>query len=204
MQLSDILAISGSVLASIGGGTAIVFAFSNWLGKVWANRLMVKEKAEYNKELEKEKTEHIRQLELLKNSFLKETESYKIKLKKSEFLFEKQFEAASELVALHRSFLPDISFPHMDWEDVLDHYVFSSEEIEKKLKNYLSCHGAVLGEEVEEKISECLSIAGWNKFEINKELEVSSKGKDEAEKIYEILNEAKKLMLVKVNTQIST
>lgn len=204
MQLFDILSISGSILASIGGGAAIVFAFSNWLGKVWANRLMEKEKAKYSKELEKEKNEHIRELESLKNLFLKDTESYKIKLKKSEFLFEKEFEAASKLVALHRSFLPDINFPHMDREDVLEHYVFSSEEIEKKLKRYLSHHGAVLGENVEKKISECLSIAAWNKFETNKDYEVSTKGKNEAEKLYKTLKEAKELMLAKVNIQIST
>jgi len=193
MQLSDILAISGTILASIGGGTAIVFGFSSWLGKVWANRLM-----------EKEKNEHSRELESLKNTFLRETESYKIKLKKSELIFEKQFEAASELVALHRSFMPQINFPHMDWEDVVDHYAFSSQKIEKELEKYLSRHGAVLGEAVEEKISECIGVAGWNKFEINKEYEVTSKGKDEGEKIYKLLNEAKKLMIQEVMTQTST
>jgi hypothetical protein len=193
MQLSDFFAISGSILASIGGGAAIVFAFSNWLGKIWANRLM-----------EKEKAEHSRELESLKNSFLKETESYKIKLKKSELIFEKQFEAASELVALHRSFIPEINFPHMKWEDVVDHYAFSSEKIEKRLEEYLSRHGAVLGEEVEAKISECIGVAGWNKFEITKEYEVTSKGKKEAEKIYNLLNEAKELMINIVLSQAST
>lgn len=204
MQLSDFFAISGSILASIGGGTVIVFAFSNWLGKIWANRLMEKEKAEHSKDMERERALHTRELELLRNSFLKETESYKIKLKKSEFLFEKQFDAASELVALYRSFMPEVSFPHMDGEDFLEHYVFSSKEIEKKLESYLARHGAVLGEDVEGKISKCINIAAWNKFEISKDYEVSSKGKYEAEKIYNILNEAKELMLSKVNTQIST
>jgi hypothetical protein len=193
MQLSEIWAISGTILASIGGGTAIVFGFSSWLGKVWANRLM-----------EKEKNEHSRELEFLRNKFYKETESYKIKLKKSELIFEKQFEAASELVALQRSFVPEINFPHMDWEDVLDHYACSSEKIEKALEEYLSRHGAILGEEVEEKIAECIGIAVWNKFEINKEYEVTSKGKKEGEKINELLNEAKTLMVEKVTSQTST
>lgn len=193
MQLSDVLAISGTILASIGGGTAIVFSFSSWLGKVWANRLM-----------ENEKNEHSRQLESLKNTFLKETESYKIKLKKSELIFEKQFEAASALVALHRSFIPQINSVHMDWEDVVDHYAFSSQKIEEELEKYLSLHGAVLGEEVEEKISECIGVAGWNKFEISKEYEVTSKGKEEGAKINNLLNEAKKLMIEKVTSQTST
>ena len=153
--------------------------------------------------MENEKNEHSRALEALKNSFHQETESYKIKLKKSELIFEKQFEAASELVALQRSFIPQINFAHMDWEDVVDHYAFSSQKIEEELEKYLSLHGAILGEEVEEKISECIGVAGWNKFEI-KEYEVSTKGKEEGEKIYHLLNEAKKLMIEKVISQTST
>ena len=43
MGIKEIIAISGTILASLGGGVAIVFAFSNWLGRVWANRLMEKE-----------------------------------------------------------------------------------------------------------------------------------------------------------------
>jgi len=190
--LFDIFAISAAILTSIGGAAAIVFGFSSWLGKVWANRLM-----------ENEKNKHSRALEALKNSFHQETESYKIKLKKSELIFEKQFEAASELVALQRSFIPRINFPHMDWEDVVDHYAFSSRKIEEELEKYLSRHGAILGEEVEEKISECIRVASWNKFEI-KEFEVSTKGKEEGEKIYKLLNEAKKIMIEKVISQTST
>lgn len=193
MQLSDIMEISASIIASLGGGGAIVLALSNRLGRIWADKLM-----------EKEKAAHTKELEVLRSNFLKETESYKIKLKKSEFIFEKQFEAASELVALQRSFLPDVNSPSMEWENVLEHYVFSSEEIEKKLKAYLSHHGAVLGKEVEEKISECLRIASWAKFEVHRNHEVSDKGKKEAIKIYDILNEAKELMIARVNMQTST
>lgn len=44
--------IAGAVLFSLGGGGVIVFAFSNWLGKVWADRLMSAETAKHDKELE--------------------------------------------------------------------------------------------------------------------------------------------------------
>jgi len=87
---------------------------------------------------------------------------------------------------------------------VVDHYAFSSQKIEEELEKYLSLHGAVLGEEVEEKISECIGVAGWNKFEISKEYEVTSKGKEEGAKINNLLNEAKKLMIEKVTSQTST
>lgn len=149
MEIKEIVAISGTILAFLGGGVAIVFAFSNWLGKVWANRLIEKERAEHNKELEP-----------LKSKFLKETESYKIKVKKSELLFEKQFEAASEFVAFFRSLSPAYSFPNMDWEDVCNHFVLISENIERDLTKYLSRHGAVLGGDVVDKISLCIGISG--------------------------------------------
>ena len=41
------------VLGSIFSGGAIVMAMSSWLGKVWANRIMAKETAEYKERLER-------------------------------------------------------------------------------------------------------------------------------------------------------
>ena len=43
---------ASAVLVSLGGGAAIVLAMSTWLGKVWANRLLAKDRARYSKELE--------------------------------------------------------------------------------------------------------------------------------------------------------
>jgi hypothetical protein len=52
MTLSEIATIGASIIASLGGGAAIVFGLSNWLGKVWAERLMQKERQEYAIQLE--------------------------------------------------------------------------------------------------------------------------------------------------------
>jgi hypothetical protein len=52
MTLTDTIFIGASVVASLGGGAAIVFALSNWLGKVWADRLMQKERQDYALQLE--------------------------------------------------------------------------------------------------------------------------------------------------------
>ena len=41
------------VLGSIFSGGAIVMAMSSWLGKVWANRIIEKETAEYKERLER-------------------------------------------------------------------------------------------------------------------------------------------------------
>jgi len=52
MHFTDLAEIVASVLVSLGGGGAIVLGLSNWLGKIWADRLMEKEKVRYQKELE--------------------------------------------------------------------------------------------------------------------------------------------------------
>jgi hypothetical protein len=52
MRFAELVEIVLSVLAALGGGAAIVGAFSNWLGRVWADRLMEKERARYQRELE--------------------------------------------------------------------------------------------------------------------------------------------------------
>lgn len=39
------------ILASVGSAGAIVYGLSSWLGKVWANRLMVKEQAAHERDL---------------------------------------------------------------------------------------------------------------------------------------------------------
>ncbi len=57
MSQSEIWSIALSVLASLGGGGVIVFALSNWLGKIWANRVLETERARHANELEKAKAE---------------------------------------------------------------------------------------------------------------------------------------------------
>lgn len=49
--------LAGAVLFSIGSAGAIIFALSSWLGKVWANRILERERNE---------------LSILKETFLKE------------------------------------------------------------------------------------------------------------------------------------
>lgn len=45
MDIKQILSITGSILFALGGGAAIVFALSKWLGGVWANRILENERA---------------------------------------------------------------------------------------------------------------------------------------------------------------
>lgn len=192
IELKDLFALSGVILASLGGGAAVIFGFSSWLGKVWANRLMTKEKAEYAQELES-----------LRSRLTQDTESYKIKLRKSEFIFQKEYEAASEFVALKRSFLPTYSHPDMDWHEACDEIAHAFHEIEIALGAYLSKHGAVLKPEVKELLSHAIGVAGENKFEVTS-LEVPSSANKAASELYEKLEKAEECLLAQVHSQSST
>ncbi|HDZ8982160.1 hypothetical protein ACET6Z_16475 [Aeromonas veronii] len=192
MELQTVLEISGAILAALGGGAAIIFGFSSWLGKVWASRLM-----------EREKAEHAHALESLRSKLTHETESYKVKLKKSEFLFEKEFEAASEFVSLRRSFLPTYSNPGMDWYEACDEISHSFGKIESELGKYLSKHGAILSEEVKDLISFSEGTAAENKFDISGP-EVPQSANKAADEMFEKLNEAEKRLIAQVRSQSST
>lgn len=53
--MREIFEIAGAVLVSLGGAGAVLFTLSGFLGKIWANRIMEKEKAELDKDIEKYK-----------------------------------------------------------------------------------------------------------------------------------------------------
>jgi hypothetical protein len=56
-RVSEIFAVAAAVLASIGGAGGILLLLSGWLGRVWASRIMEREKAELTRSIEREKAE---------------------------------------------------------------------------------------------------------------------------------------------------
>jgi hypothetical protein len=73
MTIQDILATAGAVILSLGGGALIVLAFSTWLGKVWADRILEKERAELHRLAFEHETRfswyHQRKAELIANVY---------------------------------------------------------------------------------------------------------------------------------------
>lgn len=69
MSIEDIYRIAGAIVTSIGGGALIVMACSSWLGRVWANRILEKDKLKYTTELETIKSELQRESERQKVTF---------------------------------------------------------------------------------------------------------------------------------------
>lgn len=52
MSASSAWSVASAVLAALGGGSLLVLAFSSWLGKVWASRILASETAEHSRNLE--------------------------------------------------------------------------------------------------------------------------------------------------------
>ena len=190
--MKEIIEVAGVILATLGSGGVIVFALSSWLGKVWANRLMAREILQHSKDLE-----------TLRNELHRDIESYKIKLKKSEVIFDKEIEAASNLVALIRGFLPTNRYPNMDWHEACDEIAHNFERIESSLNDFLSRYGAVLPDEVMADIISCIGIAGDEKFEVMSCPEVSPPSNKVADDLFKRLSEAESSMLAHVKSQAS-
>ncbi|EMV2056973.1 TPA: hypothetical protein NKO75_004506 [Vibrio parahaemolyticus] len=49
--------VAQAILLSVGGGAAIIFALSSFLGKVWAKRILQNEKQQHDKELSQYKAQ---------------------------------------------------------------------------------------------------------------------------------------------------
>ena len=108
MEFSEIVKIASAIIASLGGSALIIGACSNWLGKIWADRLMEKEKSRYNKDLEILKNQLVQETEDFKNNLIQQTEHIKIKYQKSEIVFKLQLDAVSEFIALRIRLYPKI------------------------------------------------------------------------------------------------
>ena len=104
-------------------------------------------------------------VEQVKHELRQETESYRTKLRKSEFLFEKEFEAASEFIDLHRRLSPKIRYPDEEWDEAVNRFGSNLEQVEQDIGEYLSVHGAALQEPAQSMVRNALDKAEYGKFE---------------------------------------
>ncbi|HBL6966821.1 TPA: hypothetical protein LSH94_003064 [Morganella morganii] len=176
--MNEFIQIVTTAIVSLGGGAAIIVGFVKWFGDKWIQNLFQNKKHELDQMLE----------------------NYKIKLKKSEFIFQKEFEAASEIVALIRSLLPTYNYPDMDWHDACDEIAQNFSQIEINLKRYLAKNGAILQKIDIDLIECCIGMAGESKFEINSP-EVPDSANKAANELYEKLKEVEKNLLHQIHSQ---
>ena len=136
-------------------------ALSNWIGKLLAKRYVEKLKQEIHQEIE----------------------SYKTKLKKSEFLFKEEFEATSQFISLHRSILPTYRHPDMEWGEACEDFASNFADVEEKLERYLAAHGAALIQPVLNRLTNAITKCSVGKFEVRQFDDVSTKGIEIAEEV---------------------
>jgi hypothetical protein len=92
VTLSDILSVAAAVVAALGGGAAIVFALSSWLGKVWANHLMEADKARHARDLKALEADLSRDLKALEADLSRAAEDRTRKLESLKRHYERQVE----------------------------------------------------------------------------------------------------------------
>lgn len=86
MNIEQAFEIAQAVLLSVGGASIILFMLSNWLGEVWANRMMVNERAKHASALAeltstlKKEAEHNNHLLMQKIALYKEVANPVIEL----------------------------------------------------------------------------------------------------------------------------
>ena len=185
MNLSELSTIVTAVIFSLGGGGAIVLGLSSWIGKMFADRY----------------------LERAKHEIQQEIESYKTKLKKSEFLFQREFEAASQFISLHHGLLPRYRFPEMEREDACRDFACDFDRIEKKLEQYRATHGAALQQDALDPLSKAIDLVASGKFQVRRvdEMpEVLDEGIDLADEAMKELEEVEKELRKVVWLQSST
>lgn len=181
MSWSELTSIVATFIVSLGGGGAIVLGLSHWIGKMLADRYVEKLKSEIQQEIE----------------------SYKTKLRKSEFLFQKEFEAASEFMVLKQSLMPKYRFPDMEWHDACEDFAGKFAKVEKELERYMATHGAALNQEAVDRLSAAIQQASSGKFEVRQE-DVTKEGIEMAENVMNELEETEKELRQAVRSQSST
>jgi hypothetical protein len=164
------------LLTGIGGGGAIIVAFSKYIGDLWATRFLQEKKAEIDHEME----------------------SYRAKLQKSAFLFEKEFDAVLRFSAILEEVMPDKYHPDMDWADACEEIYQRFDEHERTLKDFIREFSAIVDAEALNFIKSAATIAANGKFELP-ENDHYSMGND----FYEKLQSANDRLLTHLRVQSS-
>ena len=181
MNWPDLTAIAAMFIVSLGGGGAIVLGLANLIGRTLANKYVEKIKQELQQEIE----------------------SHKTRLRKSEFLFQKEFDAASTFISLRLRLLPRYKFPDMEWHDACEDFAYRFEDVEKALETYITTHGAALTQETLKRLVSAKTRTSWGKFEVTNGI-VSSTAINYAEEVMEVLEEIEKQLYQAVWSQSGT
>ena len=180
MTWQELIAIAATFIVSLGGGGAIVLGLAHWIGKIFTDKYVEKIKHELQEELE----------------------SHKTRLRKSEFLFQKEFEAASAFISLHIRLSPKYRFQKMDSYEACEDFANNFERVENELESYITIHGAALQNETLERLVHAKTIASQGNLEVEFDT-VSDKGIQYAEEVIDTFQEIENELYQTVRSQSS-
>ena len=139
-----------------------------------------------------------KELEVLKGRLERETESYRGRLRKSEFLFQREYTAASALVELIASIEPTYRSPWMDRDALCAALESEMDAIEQKIGAFTGKHGAILPAEVRALIVKAQNLAGQGKFG---QVEGNESPRALAGNCYDALADAERMLVAHVHRQ---
>jgi hypothetical protein len=172
----DVLKVVLGVIASLGGGGAIVLGLSGWLGKVWAERLMEKERHEHAQALESDRAKYAKELEALKAKYEQTHRRLQNELDKTiyghQLKTQTEFNALMELwkkvppleSALHWARMASV----LSGADAASLRMDQLTEATKNLQSLLSDFGPFVDARIYENLKKMISIANEEYFEIRK------------------------------------
>lgn len=177
----------GAVIAYLGGGAIIVGAFSGWLGKLWADRLM-----------KREVVKHQATIEAMKAELSRRAEHYKAGLRKSEFLFQREYEAVNALVSMVSKLRSQHGDPYMDDISVFyESIIRGFEGTRATIGEFLAQHSAILPRDTRTLISDAEVAATLGSYgDVNGRSQM-----DCAEELYAKLTTAEEQMISRLRDQ---
>jgi hypothetical protein len=153
--MPSISSILITIITAILGNVAVIAVIA-FVGRGFINHIFGTRLETFKSDLKKEGDE---ELERVKGVLSRDLESYKVKLKKSEFLFEKEFQAASEFLKLYSLFMPTRSHPEMDWGDAMEVIADDAGRTEIMLSKFVVEHGAALDEGDRDRLEAAVALA---------------------------------------------
>jgi hypothetical protein len=152
----DDLKVVVGVLATLGGGGAIVLGLSGWLGRVWAERMMEKERHDHAEALESDRAKYGKELEELKANYEQTHRRLQAELDKTIFGHQLRTQAEfNALTEMWKKVPPLESAVRWASAEEIDQLVVATEGLESVLETF----GPFVSERVYENLLNIVNFA---------------------------------------------
>ena len=146
--------------------------------------------------------------EVVGNIYKKKLEDHKFLLKNSELVFKFKLDASKSLFKILHDILPRRSNPDMDWEDACEEIASSFSQHEEALYIFLCEYQATLSTDILIRVKSAITACSEGRFEFDwdssgQSTVPSKSGKEKADELYKVLNEAVEILRAEVFEMIA-